>query len=282
MPFWTELLQTHPSRTEGIYYAHEAVAVRVCNLAFPVVTVANPGVSGMLPINPSFNVSGTTWVPDERAVGAALALTTPAVSSMRYRTVRSVIPFSAQVHLGFFDPIDNFSTGFDGGFRVGPQLDPYIQVGLAIDWWHRSDDKVLDLGKIEAPVGTANEELILSQSTANLVPILLFVQVSGDKRNPVIPYGGFGAGYEWLSLSANDYLTHESFDQTFGGFGWQLWVGAGVPLDWRLRMNAEAYFNSCEVSSEVDVFIQDYGPATVRDVIKTNGMGMRVGVSWGF
>jgi hypothetical protein len=193
-----------------------------------------------------------------------------------------MMPFAAQLHVGFFNPIDNFSTGFDGGFRIGPQLDPHIQVGLALDWWHRSENTVLDLGRVKAPGGTASEELILSESTANLVPILVFVQVSGNENISVIPYAGFGVGYEWLFLTANDYVTHESFDQTFGGFGWQAWAGAGLPLDSRMRLNAEAFFNGCEVGSEVDVFIKDYGPATVRDVISMNGVGIRLGVSWRF
>ena len=271
--------------------------VALAAIAFPVVTAANPGVSGSPQLNPSFDVIAPAEVPDAPAAGAALApptlaLTTPFVSRVRYRpgpyrprayrSPMSVIPLAAQIHVGFFDPIDNFSTGFDGGFRVGPQVDPHIQVGLAMDWWHRSDDKVLDLGTVEAPGGTASEQLILSESTANLVPILVFVQVSGDEKMSFIPYGGFGVGYEWLFLTANDYVTRESFDQTFGGFGWQVWVGAGLPLDERARLTAELFFNGCEVGSEVDVNIPDYGRATVRDVVKMNGLGMRLGVSWRF
>lgn len=271
-------------------------------VAFPVVVAANPGMSGLLLPNPLFELSApakTRGVPGE---GAALATPTlaptaqfvrrvrhrpnpysPGVYRTRgYRSPMSVIPFTAQIHLGFFYPIDNFSTGFDGGFRIGPQVDPHIQVGMAMDWWHRSDDKVLDLGTVRAPGGTASEKLILSESTADLVPIMVFVQVSGDENMPVIPYGGLGVGYEWLFLTANDYLTHESFDQTFGGFGWRAWAGAGLPLDWRMRLNGEVFFNGCEVGSEMDVYITGYGPATVRDVIKMNGVGMRLGVSWGF
>ena len=64
-----------------------------------------------------------------------------------------------------------------------------------------------------------------------------------------------------------------------GGFGWQVWAGAGLPLDDRTRLTAELFFNGCEVGSEVDVNIPDYGRATVRDVVKMNGVGMRLGVS---
>ena len=151
-----------------------------------------------------------------------------------------------------------------------------------MDWWHRSDDEVLDLGEVRAPGGIASEKLILSESSANLIPFLMFVQMNGNENMPVIPYGGFGVGYEWLFLTADDYLTHESLDETFGGFGWQAWVGAGLPLDSRMRLNGEVFFNGCEVGSEVDVDIPDYGPATVRDVINVTGMGIRFGASWQF
>jgi len=261
-------------------------------VAFPVVAAANPGVSGVPLLNPAFDVSAATVsvtpkAPDAPAADAALALKRPFVSRVgyrprAYRSPMRAMPITAQFHVGFFYPVDNFSTGFDAGFRIGPQVDPHVQIGLAMEWWHRSDDEVLDLGKIEAPGGAAYEELILSESTANLVPILVFVQVRGDENMPVIPYGGFGVGYEWLSVTADDYLTHESFDQTYGGFGWQTWLGAALPLDWRLRLNAEVFLNNCDVDTEVDVYIEDYGPATVRDVVNMNGVGMRVGITWGF
>ncbi len=265
--------------------------------AFPMVAVANPGVSGP-PSNPSFNVSSPASVLNLTAGGdafapPALALTTQrSVSVVPYphgvyrprarRSPVSVMPITAQFHLGFFYPIDNFSNGFEGGFRVGPQLDPHIQVGAAMDWWHQSSDRVLDLGTVEAPGGTATQKLILSESTADLLPMMVFVQVSGDENMSVIPYGGLGIGHEWLFLTANNYLTHESFDQTFGGFAWRAWVGAGLPLNSGIRLNGEVFFNGGEVGSDMDVDIAGYGPATVRDVINMNGVGMRLGISWGF
>jgi hypothetical protein len=269
-------------------------------LAIPVTVAANSGISWSLSLNPSLELiapAKRAAVPDAAATGSPpvlrrLASTTLLMDDRRsdirvyrprvYRRPRGMIPVAAQVHIGFFDPIDNFSTGFDGGFRIGPQPDPHIQFGMAMDWWHRSDDKVLDLGTVRSPGGTASEQLILSETTANLIPILVFVQVSGDEDMAVVPFAGLGIGYEWLFLSADDYVTHESFDQTFGGFGWQLWAGAALPLDRRMRLGAEAFYNGCEAGSEVDVYIEHYGPATVRDVIKMNGFGMRLGVSWGF
>jgi len=255
-----------------------------------VAAAAGPGAAGSLPQNPSLAPvvdAGTVALTTDAAAPRSFALTTPLAAGITYRprayrSRQSVMPTTTQIHVGFFDPTDNFSTGFDGGFRIGPQVDPHVQLGLAMDWWHKSESATMGLGSVPLPGGTGSEQLVLSRSTADLVPILAFVQVSGDENMPVIPYGGFGVGYEWLVLNADDFATGDSFDQTFGGFGWQLWGGAGVPLDGRTRINGEVFYNGSEVGSDVDVYLTDIGTATVRDVVKMNGLGMRFGVSWGF
>jgi hypothetical protein len=256
----------------------------------PLAAAANPGASGGLLLNSSLAlpvVDVATFVAGEATAAPTLALTTPFAGGITYRprSYRSgstVMPTTTQVHIGFFDPTDNFSTGFEGGFRMGPQVDPHVQIGLAVDWWRKSESATMDLGRVPLPGGQGTERLVLSRSSANLFPILAFVQVSGDENMPVIPYAGFGAGYEWLFLTADDFLTNESFDQTFGGFGWQLWGGAGIPLDGRTRVNGEVFYNGSEVGSDVDVATQDMGVVTVRDIVKMNGVGMRFGIAWGF
>ena len=217
---------------------------------------------------------------------ATVGFTVPFVGGVRYRPRyyrerQPIMPVTTQVYAGFFDPTDNFSTGFNGGFRAGPQIDPHVQIGMAVDWWHKSESERMSLGTVPLPGGSGSEELVLSRSTANLLPILGFVQVSGDENMPVIPYAGVGAGYEWLFLNADDYVTGESFDQTFGGFGWQLWGGAALPLSGRSRLIGEVFYNGSEVGSDVDVPTPD-GLLTVRDVVQMNGVGMRFGLSWGF
>ena len=85
-----------------------------------------------------------------------------------------------------------------------------------------------------------------------------------------------------VCLMADNYLTSESFDQTFGGFGWQAWGGAGIPLGGGTRVNGEVFYNGSEVGSDVDVDYPGLGLVTVRDVVQMNGLGMRVGIAWGF
>ena len=258
----------------------------------PITAAASPGASGSFLQNPSFmmplvSVTSAAVMAGEVAVPPTLALATPFVGGVvyrprAYRSRASVMPTTTQVHVGFFDPSDNFSTGFEGGVRMGPQVDPHVQIGLGLDWWHKSESTRMRLGDVTVPGGTGSEELLLSRSTADLMPILAFVQVSGDENMPVIPYGGFGVGYEWLFISADDYRTSDSFSQTFGGFGWQAWGGAGIPLDGRTRLNGEVFYNGSEVGSDVDVDYPGLGLVTVRDVVQMNGLGMRVGIAWGF
>jgi hypothetical protein len=258
----------------------------------PVAAAAGPGASGSLLQNPSFmmplvSMTPTTVVAAELVAPPTLALANPFVGGVAYRprayrSRASVMPTTTQVHGGFFDPTEGFSTGFVGGFRMGPQVDPHVQLGLAVDWWHRSESTTMDLGQVQLPAGSGESRLLLSRASADLMPILAFVQVSGDENLPVIPYGGFGAGYEWLFLTADDYLTGDSFQQTFGGFGWQVWGGAGIPLDGRTRVNGEVFYNGSEVGSDADVYIEGLGAVTVRDVVQMNGLGMRFGISWGF
>jgi hypothetical protein len=257
----------------------------------PAAAAASPGACGGLLQNSAFmmplvSVTPTTVVAAQVAATPTLALATPFVGGVGYRpradrSRASVMPTTTQLHIGFFDPIDGFSSGLVGGFRMGPQVDPRVQIGLAMDWWHRSESSTMSFGELQLPVGAGDSRLVLSRASADLMPVLAFVQVSGDENLPVIPYGGFGVGYEWLFITADDY-TGESFEQTFGGFGWQVWGGAGLPLDGRTRINGEVFYNGSEVGSDAEVYIEGFGPATVRDVVKMNGLGMRFGVAWGF
>ena len=264
----------------------------------PAAAAANPGspaalVQGSALALPIVGVS--TIAGPAADLGASLNLSTPRPALRagapapiryhprgRYRERGSMMPTTTQVHAGFFSPTHNFDTGFDGGFRIGPQIDPNVQIGLAMDWYHSSQSNRESLGSITMPIGGASEELLLSRATADLLPILAFVQVSGDENMAVIPYGGFGVGYEWLFLSADDYVAQQSFHQTFGGFGWQAWGGAGIPLSGGTRINGEVFYNGSEVGSDVDLYTADYVPVTVREVVKMNGLGMRLGISWGF
>jgi len=57
---------------------------------------------------------------------------------------------------------------------------------------------------------------VLSRASSNLIPVLGYVQVSGDHTMPLIPYAGAGVGYEAYFLSADDFNTGAHFDAEYG------------------------------------------------------------------
>lgn len=184
----------------------------------------------------------------------------------------------SQVHAGFFDPTGDLGTGFLAGFRLGALVDPHVQIGAAADWWHRSEDQTIDVSGGPGPGGIDTQrQIVLSSSSANLFPLMGYVQVGGDASMQVIPYVGAGAGYEWLDLNG-DNPDGSSFDATYGGFGWQAWGGVAVPMSSQARFSAEVFGNGAELGRDVE----DPTFGAVREIVKMNGVGMRFGLSWGF
>ena len=185
-----------------------------------------------------------------------------------------------QFHLGFYDPEGDAGNGFVAGMRAGPLVDPHIQIGGAIDWIHRSDSQSAVLGSQPGPGGTTIEtRRELASSSSNLFPIMGFLQVQADQDLPFIPYFGVGGGYDVLFLSAQDFNTGDSFDATYGGWGWQAWGGAAIPLSGRSRLTGEIFVNGGEAHRDVDDPISG---GVVRETVTLNGVGMRFGLNWGF
>jgi len=184
----------------------------------------------------------------------------------------------SQLHAGFFSPSEFSSTGFLLGFRGGIAPDDHVQVGVDVDWHYKNDNQTDVVSQQQLPTGgTSQVKRVLSRASSNLVPVLGYVQVSGDRSMPIIPYAGAGLGYEAYFLSADDFSTGSHFDAEFGGFAWQAWAGAQLPLSGRSRLVGEVFVNRAELGRDVDI-----SGATYRETVNLNGAGMRFGVNWGF
>ena len=185
-----------------------------------------------------------------------------------------------QIHLGFFDPEGDASRQFMLGLRGGPMIDPHVQLGVGVDWAHMSANVSTAGNQSLFPNGIPiTTKTDLSRYSSNLFPIIAFLQVSGDDKMSVIPFLGVGGGYEVMNLTADNYVTGASFDATYGGWGWQVWGGAAFPLSGRARLNGELFVNTAELSRDVA------DPAmggTYRETVTASGVGMRLGVAWGF
>ncbi len=186
----------------------------------------------------------------------------------------------SQIHLGFFDPEGPPSREFLIGLRGGAMLDPHVQLGLGFDWSHLTSHESSSSSQSIGPNGynpTVWQDI--SQSSSHLFTVMPYVQVSGDDDMPVIPYAGIGGGYEVLYLSQDDYVHNDSWSATYGGWGWQIWAGAALPLSGQVRISGEAFLNQSEPSREVT---DNLLGRSYRERVNANGAGMRLGMAWGF
>ena len=184
----------------------------------------------------------------------------------------------SQLHIGFFSPSEFSSSGVLFGFRGGVSPDEHIQIGVDVDWHYKAERQTDVVSQQSLPTGgSAQVKRVLSSASSNLIPVLAYLQVGGDRSLPVIPYAGVGVGYEAYFLSADDFNTGAHFDAQYGGFAWQAWGGAQVPLSGRSRLVGEVFVNQADLGRDVDIL-----GLTYRETVNLNGAGMRFGVSWGF
>ena len=186
----------------------------------------------------------------------------------------------SQVHVGFVRPSDDAAAQFLLGVRGGPMLDPHVQIGAALDWSHRTQEGSTVQHRSTGPNGVPITVTVqLSRASTDLVPVMAFLQYSLADDMPVVPYLGVAGGYEWMHLAARDYLSGASFDATYGGWGWQLWGGAALPLSGRTRLDGELFVNGGTLGRDAT---DDLTGITYRETVKADGIGMRFGLAWGF
>ena len=248
---------------------------------------------------PSFTVTGGASSPSgtfaaEVGVEAPVSLHIGYVSGTRYESARYRPRRSrgyhdggyrrpravSQFHAGYLDPDGPADPGFLAGVRFGQQFQDVLEIGFGADWRNKSGRSTEVLQSTTGPGG----EVImvrreLSRYSSNLFPLMGYLQVSGPPSLALIPYAGVAASYQALFLSADDFQTGESFDATYDGFGWQLWGGARLPLSGRTGLMGEVFMNQADLDR--DVFDPASGE-TIREIVSTDGLGARFGITWGF
>ena len=58
-----------------------------------------------------------------------------------------------------------------------------------------------------------------------------------------MPFVGFGAGYEWLTLDVQDFRTGLNSNATYGNVAWETFGGVGLRLTRVVRVNGELFYN---------------------------------------
>ncbi len=185
-----------------------------------------------------------------------------------------------QFHGGFLSPSDDQSNAALFGMRVGSNMDDHVQLGLGMDWSHRSDHQSTVIGSGTLPGGQPVERRVdLASVSSDLLPVLAFVQIAPTGSRAGGPYVGIAGGWEALFVSAQDFNTQEDFDATYTGWGWQFYGGFAFPLSSTTRINLEGFTNSGDLDRDVHdpVTGQEY-----REIVDAGGAGLRAGVSFGF
>ena len=185
-----------------------------------------------------------------------------------------------QIHGGWFEPESGADSRVDVGLRAGPMLTGNLQVGLSVDWMYDSRNLQSTSTQVTGPGGIPIDvENVESRAAIHMIPMMAFGQLTGPEGMWVIPYVGGALGYQLAVVTAQNYSTGETFDLTVGGWGYQAWGGVALPLTKHMRLSGEAYRNGAEVARMIS---DPSSGLPVRQTAKTDGIGYRFGLSWGY
>jgi len=181
--------------------------------------------------------------------------------------------WSMQVDGGLFAVIEGSGASPATGVRYCKHMGTHLQGGMLTGWAFKRS-------KLEAPGGPedADSHVELARVDANLVPLMGFMQVDLTDRSRLVPFFGFGVGYEWLMLHALDHQTGLQTKARYANVAWETYAGIGLQLTSLWRLNSELYYNGGSLERKV---VEPSG-AVRREAVNVNGVGLRVGVDMKF
>jgi len=200
--------------------------------------------------------------------------TTPAERKYFYAEVWTPRARTGEIHLhgGVFAPITANATSPTIGARIGLDLGSHVQLGIMGDWTYKSKNL---LEPVDNGLPGFEPQIVLAKVDAHLVPAMVFLQVKLTDKFPLVPYGGVGAGYEWLILKATDYRTGQEAVATYANPAWQTYAGMGLRLSKGVRLDGELFYNGAMLGRDVS----DQNGKLWRETVDVNGVGLRVGLN---
>jgi len=179
--------------------------------------------------------------------------------------------WSMQLDGGLFAPLQANGASPTAGMRYCKHIGTHLQSGLRTGWTFKRA-KLESNGEPDA-----DTHVELARVDANLVPVMAFMQVDLTDRF-LVPFFGFGVGYEWLTLHAIDHQTGEQAKATYGNVAWETYAGIGLQLTSIWRLNSELYYNGGSLERK----IQKSDGTYQREAVDVNGVGVRFGVDMKF
>jgi hypothetical protein len=159
------------------------------------------------------------------------------------------------------------------GARIGINVGNPLVIGIESGWIYHTKS-LYDTST--TPIPPAFEpKVVLATATANLIPVMAFLQATLNDKRMLAPYVGIGAGYEWLILTAKDYRSGgTSKSLTYGNWAWDWYGGVGLKLSQGLRLNGEVFYNIGTLGRDVYV-----GNDLLRETVDVQGAGARIGLN---
>lgn len=197
-----------------------------------------------------------------------------------YYTERGRTPtYFANLGIGSYDPSNQPGRGFLFNGAVGSEINDAMDLGLGIQWYHRSTGGSQVISEFQDPAGNTGQRVIeTSDVTTDLVPVMGFLRVRIPVTGAVQPYVGAGIGWEWLTVDGTDDQGF-AFSDTYDGVGAQFFGGANFAVAPNASLYGEALYNASTVSAE---FYDSFYGGTVRDEIDMDGLGLHAGLRFRF
>jgi opacity protein-like surface antigen len=187
--------------------------------------------------------------------------------------------YFANLGVGSFDPSSQPGRGFYFNGAVGSEMNDAMDLGLSVQWYHRSTGGSQVISEFEDPAGNTGQRVIeTSDVTTDLVPVMGFLRVRIPVTGAVQPYVGAGIGWEWLTVDGTDDQGF-AFSDDYDGVGAQFFGGANFAVAPNASLYGEAIWNASTVSAE---FYDSFYGGTVRDEIDMDGLGLHAGLRFRF
>jgi len=181
--------------------------------------------------------------------------------------------WSMQVHGGMFALLDGNGASPMMGVRYCKHYTPQLYGGLLTGYTYKSTS-------LEQPQDPANPgpRIQLAQVSAQLVPVMAFVQVRLADKPRLVPVFGVGVGYEWLAFNVKDLRTGAESRPTYANYAWEAYGGLALRLNSIWRLNGEVFYNGGALERHV---VDANGQTWIEDV-HVNGVGIRIGPDMDF
>lgn len=179
--------------------------------------------------------------------------------------------WSMQLDGGVYAPLEASGANPTAGMRYGKHFGTHLQGGMLTGWSFKR-------AKLEGAQQDPESQVELARVDANLVPLMGYMQVDLADRSWLVPFFGFGVGWEWLMLHSFDHQTGAQAKARYANIAWETYAGVGLQLNTIWRLNSELYYNGGSLERK----FPDSSGADRREAVHVNGVGLRVGLDMKF